>query len=456
LAFPLILFGAAVVFVSVAPAWAEGRYKAESIARMRAGVKLMHEHQFARARDEFSEVVKAEPKLPEAYNCMGLAYYNEGKVAEAQQAYRQALEVEPLFAPALNNLGVLLYAGGHPKDALHYWKRCQTVSNNTDPDLYYYIANALRDTGAKAEARDNYLTAIKLNPKNAAAYSGLAALDLGEGRLEDALNEVKKSFSLKNDSSFSWFHLGAIEEKRNNVAGALQAYETSLNFENVAKYRAETKARIARLKAGGTSSSLSAASSPENDVLKQRALAALARHDWSEARADLETLTKRGCADDPIVWNNLGLALAGESQNQRAMEAYRHALSLRHDGFAEAQYNLGMVLRHMGDNSAAESAFRKAIDDASRKGKPNALANNMLGIVLRERADFESADKAFRRAILQSGDELPVAHYNLALLLEHNEHSREAISEYRTYLRLAPHGKNAGSAKNRLKRLTGA
>jgi len=440
--------------VSAAPAAAESHYKPETMTHMQAGVKLLREHQLPQARQEFEQVVKMEPNLPDAYNNMGLTYAYENNVAKAQQCYRKALDIEPLYAPALNNLGLILYSSGHPKDALYYWKLCLKVSNSSEPDLYYYIANALRDTGAKAEARENYLTAIKLDHNNAAAYSGLAALDLNEGRLDDALSEVKKSISLKNDSAFSYYHLGLIEERRNNIPAALQAFETSLLHESVPKYKNETRARIARLKAGGTSRPT--ASSPETDSVKARALVALSRHEWPEARADLESLVKGGCAEDPIVWNNLGLALAGESQNSKAVDAYRKALLLRHDGFAEAQYNLGMVLRHMGDNLGAEAAFRKAIDDSSREHKTNPLSQNMLGIILRERGDFDGADKAFRRAIIQAGNELPVAHYNLALLLEHNEHSRDAISEYRTYLRLAPHGKNAGSAKIRLKRLTGA
>ncbi|MBS1990168.1 MAG: tetratricopeptide repeat protein [Cyanobacteria bacterium SZAS LIN-3] len=437
------------------PVRAEGRYKPETAVHMQAGVKLLRERQLVQARQEFETVVKMEPNIPDAYNNIGLTYFYENNVARAQQSYRKALDLEPMYGPALNNLGLILYSTGHPKDALYYWQQCLKVSTTSEPDLYYYIANALRDTGRKSEARENYLTAIKLNPNSAAAYSGLAALDLGENRLDDALAEVKKSIKLKSDSAFSYFHLGLIEERRNNPSAALVAYQNSLKYETVPKYAKETRSRIARLKAGESGDAGSGAGSAAADEVKARALAALNRHDWGTARAELEGLVKGPAAEDPIVWNNLGLALAGESQNSRAVEAYRKALLLRREGFAEAQYNLGMVLRHMGDNLGAEAAFRKAIDDSSRKGRSNPLSQNMLGIILRERGDFDAADKAFRRAIMQAGNDLPVAHYNRALLLEHNEHSRDAISEYHTYLELAPHGKNAAAAKIRLKRLTG-
>jgi superkiller protein 3 len=435
------------------PVLANSHYRPETIPHLQAGAKLLHDRQLAAAIDEFTTVVKMEPNLPDAYNELGLAYTYQSNSAKAQQYFRKALDLEPLYVPALNNLGLVLYNSGKPADALHYWQRCLEVSNTKEPDLYYYIANALRDTGKKVEARENYVTAIKLKPENAAAYSGLAALDLAEGRLDEALREVNKAIKLRPDSAFSYFHLGVIDEKLGDAAGALAAYQNSLRYETVPKYANQTKDRIARLRGAGAGGGSSDVGSNE---IKARAQTALARHEWAEAARDLEGLTRGASANDPIVWNNLGLALAGESLNSKAVDAYRKALQLRSDGFAEAQYNLGMVLRHMGDNAGAIDAFQKAISDAAKQKKTNPLAQNMLGIIKRERGDFEGADRAFKMAIAQSSDSLPVAHYNRALLLEHNENTRDAINEYKTYLMHAPNGKNAPAAKTRLKRLTGA
>ena len=179
------------------------------------------------------------------------------------------------------------------------------------------------------------------------------------------------------------------------------------------------------------------------------------RHAWAEAVHDFDSLIRTGAAEDPIVLNNLGYCQANLNQLAKAVDSYRKALMIKADGFPEAQFNLGMALRRMGDNAGAEAAFRKAIDDSSLRKKTNPLAQNMLGIILRERGDYNGADRAFRKAILQSGGDVPVAHYNLAVLLERIERSRDAVSEYKTYLKLAPRGKNANNARLRLKRLTG-
>jgi predicted TPR repeat methyltransferase len=74
-------------------------------------------------------------------------------------------------------------------------------------------------------------------------------------------------------------------------------------------------------------------------------------------------------------------------------------------------------------------------------------------LMLRQRGDVKGALAAYRMAIAQSGAELPVAHYNLAILLESSDKSREAVHEYMAYLKLKPHGYNAENARVRLKRL---
>jgi len=432
-------------------ALAASPYKAETMTHMRAGVQFLRDHQTAKAKQQFELVVKMEPGLPDAFNNLGLAYAYENNNSKAESYYRQALNIEPAYVPALNNLGLILYSSGNPKEALFYWNKCLSLSSSNQADLHYYMANALRDIGQKDEAREHYLTAIKLKPESAAAYSGLAALDLSENHLSDALSEVKKSIKLKNDSAFSYYHLGLIEEKLGHSSEAVSAYQSSLKYETVPKYSSETKERIAHLSGRGDSG----AGDGPADALKTKAAEELNHRDWSGAARDLEELARGSGAEDAVVWNNLGLALAGQSQNSNALAAYRRALHIRHDGFAEAQYNLGMVLRHMGDNAQAEAAFRQAIADSAKVGRSNPLAQNMLGIISRERGDFEAADKAFKLAIAQGGDTLPVAHYNRALLLEHTEHSRDAIKEYETYLSKSPRGKNAHAARERLKRLTG-
>ena len=87
--------------------------------------------------------------------------------------------------------------------------------------------------------------------------------------------------------------------------------------------------------------------------------------------------------------------------------------------------------------------------------KPFPLAQNALGIMLKAKGDLKGANAAYRMALSQAGNDCPVIHYNLAILLEKMEKTREAVREYKQYIAQAPHGLNVSQAKSRLKRLLG-
>ena len=447
--------------VCIAPAFAQSaalKYKPETMAFLTQGTDLLRQNKLKAAREKFEKVVALEPGIPDGYNNLGLTYAYDGQLDKAVANYRRALDIEPLYATALNNLGVVLYAQGKAEEALYYWRLCLKVTPGSVPELNYHIANALRDTGNKAEARKHYQEALKGGTASgrAAALSGLAALDLGEGKLDDAYKHISQSIKLKADSSFAYYHLGLIEEKRGHTDKAINAFKNSLKYEESEAYSKETKERIARL-SGQANLSMTRApqaqaqlSVPQADNISE----AIKKKSWAEAVALIEAKKAAGQnADDPVLENNLGLCLANLNQLNKAVECYRKAIMLKKEAFPEAQFNLGMALRKGGDSLASEAAFRKAIDDSSQLKKTNPLAQNMLAITLRERGDYPGADRAFRRAIMQSGGDLPVAHYNLAVLLERVDRTREAVQEYKTYLKLAPRGKNAQMARGRLRKL---
>lgn len=469
--------GAAFLQNPLSPAQAQGS-KEEAAALVTRAVESMQKGKNSEALPLLEQAVKLDPRLPSAYNNIGRIYADRGESDKAVTFFKKAINIEPLYEPALSNLGLVQYSRGKPEDAIHPWRLCLSGQGKNDATIHYYLANALRDAGNKAEkadkeslwreARERYNTAIKLNPQFAAAYSGLSVVDLNEGRLDDAYNSVLKSIKLKGDSSFSYYHLGLIEERRGRIQEAVKAFEKSAKYEKDPRYKEDTRRHIAQLTGGAVPTTSGntqptnnqAGYSPDNNVnqnelMKAKGQAALKKHAYGEAVEAYDYLVRNGLGEDPVILNNYGYALAGAGQTNKAIDAYQKAVALKPGGFMEAQYNLGMAYRRAKNNEAAEQAFRRSIQDAAKAKKTNAVAQNMLGILLKEQERYEEASNAFKKAIMQSGNDLPVAHFNQALLLERMERSKEAVSEYKTYLKLSPKGKNAAAARERYKRLTG-
>ena len=98
--------------------------------------------------------------------------------------------------------------------------------------------------------------------------------------------------------------------------------------------------------------------------------------------------------DYSSAWNSLGLMLFKErGNNSGAEEAYRCALKVE-SSFAEAHFNLGVLLEKKGDVEGAEEAYRCA----SELDPKLADAFYNLGNLLEELGDVEGAEAAYLKA----------------------------------------------------------
>ena len=79
------------------------------------GARALMMGDYKRAEEIFEGIIHDQPLAYEAWNNLGVAYYqqwsttrNKNTLGEAQKAFEQAVNINPSFADALNNLGNLL------------------------------------------------------------------------------------------------------------------------------------------------------------------------------------------------------------------------------------------------------------------------------------------------------------------------------------------------------------
>lgn len=120
-----------------------------------------------------------------------------------------------------------------------------------------------------------------------------------------------------------------------------------------------------------------------------------------------------------------------ESENySEAVDAYRRAISAE-PGFAAAWFNLGNVLRMLGQLDAAGEAYQ----EASRQDAAMVAAWYNLADVLEEQGKVEDAVASLETA-LQVSPSYADAHFNLALCYEKLNRRREAKRHWEAYLKL--------------------
>jgi tetratricopeptide (TPR) repeat protein len=468
-------FAGVLLACSCALVLAEGtahNYLPETADHLKHSRDLIGTGNFADARSELNDVVKRDPTCVDGFELIGLSYLKQGDFAQAEAALDKAYELEPENSSILNNLGNALYRQGKVDQSIEIYKKALAVPNDEPYKIWVNLGNSYSDQSKLDDAIDAFNRALQLKPGFAPAYLGLGRMYCEHGKLTLAERELRDAVKYKPDYSSAYYYLGRVEKEKGNYTESLAALEKSLMFEQNRQYQFDTKQYMAAVEARmsghhvtppvSQSQSIEPATPETKSVALDRVTQRLMQREWSQAQHLLLQINARYGKDDPVVWNNLGYALMHQASKTNtalylhAIEDYKTAIKLKRGAFPTAQYNLGEAYRLLDSHKysrEAEDAFRQAISDAQSLSTMCPLAQNGLGLVLRQRGNLKAADAAYRRAISQSGTELPVAHYNLALLLEQCDRMRDAANEYKAYLTLEPRGFNAEKARTRLKRL---
>ena len=130
--------------------------------------------------------------------------------------------------------------------------------------------------------------------------------------------------------------------------------------------------------------------------------------------------------------NKLAMIYEYLGRLDEAEKECREALKINPD-FAEAHYNLGVLLGNKGRKEDAEAEYRESL-----RIKPDfAFAHNNLGALLTEMGRKEDAEAEYRESLRINPDHAG-AHYNLGILLTEMGREKDAEAEYREVLRINP------------------
>ena len=337
-------------------------------------------------------------------------------------------------------------------------RRC-LLANEKDPQLQYNLANVLRDDKDYSEAEIHYLEAIKLKPDFAAAHNGLGATYYCLSDFDKAEQHINKAISLKKDYALAYYHLGLTLAAKGDAQRAIDAYEASLKFEKNSAYKKDTLAKIAELKGAAAKPNESAASVQKVGGSLDSVTSFMETGKFGKAEALLAAMVATKHSRDASFWNTLGYCQLKQGLPAKVAQSvtnFKKAVELSDGRLIEANYNLANAYKKMGKWMSARKACNAAIDEARRQEKLCPLVHNLHGIILKHSGDLKGAESAYRIAIAQSMGKLPVAHYNRGLVLEKMKKTRDAVKEYKNYLRDAPSGANAARARNHIAALMGS
>jgi tetratricopeptide (TPR) repeat protein len=145
---------------------------------------------------------------------------------------------------------------------------------------------------------------------------------------------------------------------------------------------------------------------------------------------------------------NIGYMYTQKKEYDKAEESYKKAIELKPD-YAEAYSGLANIYNLQRKFDLAAEASKKAGElggGAAAAGGGNADAMYNQGVILWNAGKIADAKKQFEAAVAAKPDHAE-AHYQLGMALVNEGNLNGAATEFETYLKLAPSGPNAATAK---------
>jgi len=233
-----------------------------------------------------------------------------------------------------------------------------------DPEVHYYLGNALQAHGAAAAAAASQRRALALKEDFPEAHNQLGLCLVALHEPAAALASFRRALELAPRFAAALGNLGDALYRDGRPAAAVAAYRRMLQLE------------------------------PDSSIGHNHLGNALVG--LGEFAAAIASY-RRAIAlrpDFPDPWSNLGHALRAVGQLDEAAAAARRGLELRAD-FPEAARNLGNALFDLGHVEAAEAAFRRALD----LRPDHAEVHLALASALRRQGRGAAAEACARRAL---------------------------------------------------------
>ena len=267
-------------------------------------------------------------------------------------------------------------------------------------------------------------------------------IDMSEG--------VSRHFETKSNKKGEFIQIG--------LQGG--AYKVTAEKDKLSSNTADARVSISRpaevnlvLGAGGASAAASKETAAKNAELKKTfeegvAASRAGNHDEAIAKFTASAALNANCYD---CYYNIAYSESQKKDYDKAEAAYKKAIEIKPD-YAEAYSGLANVYNATRKFDLAATASAKAIElsggaaAGGGAGGGNADAMFNQGVILWNAGKIADAKKQFEGAIAANPNHAE-SHYQLGMALVNEGNLAGATTEFETYLKLAPTGPNAATAK---------
>lgn len=340
-------------------------------------------------------------------------HHQAGRLAEAEGLYAQVLRAEPRQPDALHLLGMIACQTGRFDRAAELIGQAVTA-NGAVPDYHANLAFALQALGHYAQAEDAARKALRLRSPFPEAANTLGNALGAQTRFEDAAAAYRDALNARPDYAEAQGNLGAVLRTLDRSSEAEPLLRAALaRNPNLVEARAALGLALLdlnRVAEGVATLQAALAQKPAHGPALLAVAGAYQRAGRDDTAAPCYRRFMMVEPADAEAWNGYGLLLQAADHIDEAADAYARSLRLA-PLMTEALTNLGNARRLQGRLDEAVRLHRRALDL-----RPDyAAAHANLALALQDQGDDAAAEASFTRA-LDFDPQEAVALFNRAIL----------------------------------------
>jgi tetratricopeptide (TPR) repeat protein len=186
--------------------------------------------QYDGAFQTLADIMKIRPGDPEALFMLGMVYRDQGKTAEAIGAFQSAVERNPDMAEAWVILGDLMDRTHNPLAGQYFDNAIRVDPKNVA--AWHAKAYYLQNNDKIDEALEIYRHIHELDPQYPEAYLNSAILMLYRDSLDAAMQELTILQQIDPTNPAAWFYTGKAHQFKGEKEKAKAAFEQALRLDD--------------------------------------------------------------------------------------------------------------------------------------------------------------------------------------------------------------------------------
>jgi len=214
-----------LAFCAIASAgavFAQGIWDDPAFSLYRQAVEAMDKKDYARASDLSGQAIAQQPTHVLAYYVRGQSAMFQSRWDDAAAAFGKVVELYPGSFAGHRDLGGAYEELNRPDDAAREYEAALALHDRDD--LRMRLAFLLLKANQQARALPHLQTLADRDSKAPEVWSALGRVAYEKSDLPVAEKNFTRAAALRDDGR-TWFNLGVVRTRLNDLPGALQAFE---------------------------------------------------------------------------------------------------------------------------------------------------------------------------------------------------------------------------------------